>query len=144
MDHLFVIKIFKNLSSFYCELYSTLLMVLVALLCERMSQPLNCKCWKPLTSRSSSPLSPPPQNLLLHNFYEKMILELVCEVVCYLVLCTWLIFGTTMISNSNNAAANTVFHYFRGWIASHCVYACFIYPSFSGFLGWFLYLDYCQ
>lgn len=30
-------KIFKNLSSFYYEMHCTLLMVLVALLCERMS-----------------------------------------------------------------------------------------------------------
>lgn len=37
-----------------------------------------------------------------------------------------------MISHSSNVPTNTVFHYFRGWVAFHCVYVCFIYPSFGG------------
>lgn len=69
-------KIFKNLSSFYCEMHCTLLMVLVVLLCERMS-PFNLL---PVMFIGSPSL---PQDvvtiLLLCIFHETTILELMCE-----------------------------------------------------------------
>lgn len=87
MHHLFVTQIFRNLSSLYYEMQSTSLMILVALLCESMSQVnLLAVNGKPIGQRLLVSFLSLPQNLVVICFYDMTLLGLMCEWDCLLGL----------------------------------------------------------